>query len=234
MPSRPSACGTSICRSHRSACGARSGTPGARDRPSPRLPAPQEENMSTTTRSSHVYVGGARSKPGTLGGIFRRTVGDDRWEQLGKGLPEAVNVYAITVHPDNPDIVYAGTNRGPFRSTDGGERWERPAFDEGVEIWSILVHPGNPRRLYAGASPVGVYRSEDGGDSWRRMSGVAQPERVRMEFQCRVMRLAADPANADHLYAALEVGGAMRSFDGGERWEDVSASLLALAEQPHL
>ena len=105
--------------------------------------------MATTTGSSHVYVGGAKSKPGTLGGVFRRAVGDDRWEQLGKGLPEAVNVHAITVHPDNPDIVYLGTNRGPFRSTDRGERWERPAFDEGVEIWSILVHPDHPRRLYA-------------------------------------------------------------------------------------
>ena len=131
--------------------------------------------MSTTTGSSHVYVGGARSKPGTLGGVFSRAVGDDRWEQLGKGLPEAVNVHAITVHPDNPDIVYLGTNRGPFRSTDRGERWERPPFYEGVEIWSILVHPNHPRRLYAGASPVGVYRSEDGGDTWRRMPGVAQP-----------------------------------------------------------
>ena len=190
--------------------------------------------MTTTSGGGHVYAGGARSKPGTLGGIFRRAVGDDRWEQLGKGLPDPVNVYAVTVHPDNPDVVYLGTNRGPFRSTDRGERWERPAFDEGVEIWSILVHPRNPRLLFAGASPVGVYRSEDGGDTWRRMPGVTQPERVRMEFQCRVMRIAADPAHGEHLYAALEVGGAMRSLDGGEHWDDCSGSLLALAELPHL
>ena len=171
--------------------------------------------MATTTGSSHVYVGGAKSKPGTLGGVFRRAVGDDRWEQLGKGLPEAVNVHAITVHPDNPDIVYLGTKQGLFRSTDRGESWERPAFDEGVEIWSILVHPHHPRRLYAGASPVGVYRSDDGGDTWRRMPGVAQPERVRMEFA--VPRDAAQRGSCERRSSLRGARGRRRHAEPGRR-----------------
>jgi photosystem II stability/assembly factor-like uncharacterized protein len=48
------------------------------------------------------------------------------------------------------------------------------------------------------------------------------------------MRLAVDPAEPDHVYAALEVGGVMRSLDGGETWTDCSADLLKLAELPHL
>jgi photosystem II stability/assembly factor-like uncharacterized protein len=48
------------------------------------------------------------------------------------------------------------------------------------------------------------------------------------------MRLAADPARPDEVYAALEVGGAMRSPDGGDTWEDCSAGLVALADRPHL
>src|SRR5574342_1209266 len=55
-----------------------------------------------------------------------------------------------------------------------------------------------------------------------------------MPFACRVMRLAVDPAEPGHLYAALEVGGAMRSLDGGETWSDCSADLIKLAELPHL
>jgi len=188
----------------------------------------------TSTSSSHVYVGAARSKPGTMGGVFRHAVGDGGVEPLTKGLPEATNVYAITVHPANPDVVYIGTQRGPYQSTDRGERWERLDFPEGVEVWSILVHPGDSRILYAGTSPVGVYRSDDAGLHWRRLPEAKQPDRVRMEFNCRVMRMAADPARPEEVYAALEVGGVMRSLDGGEHWEDMTSGLLELAKLPHL
>ena len=191
--------------------------------------------MASTSASSHVYVGGARSKQGTMGGIFRRAVGDDRWEPLTKGLPEGANVYSITVHPTSPDTVFVGTQRGPYRSTDRGERWDRLDFpDDDTQVWSILVHPTSPRTMYAGTSPVGVFKSDDGGDHWRKLPDVRQPERVRMEFTCRVMRLAIDPARPGEIYGALEVGGVTRSLDGGEHWEDMSGGLLELAKLPHL
>ena len=78
--------------------------------------------MANASALSHVYVGSARMS-GKVGGIFRRTVGEDRWEPLTKGLPEATNVQAITVHPTNADVVYIGTNDGPYRTLDRGERF---------------------------------------------------------------------------------------------------------------
>ena len=192
--------------------------------------------MTNPSATSHVYVGSARSGPETVGGIFRQTVGDDRWRHLTNGLPEITQVQAIAVHPTNPDVIYIGTRSGPYRSADRGERWERLPFpDDKTEVWSVLVHPANPRTLYAGTSPVGVYRSDDGGDSWRRLPNAVQPERVKMKsFVCRVMRLVADPARPEELYAALEVGGVMRSLDDGETWDDCSSDLLKLAELPQL
>jgi photosystem II stability/assembly factor-like uncharacterized protein len=191
--------------------------------------------MANGSGLSYVYVGAARWAGGKLGGLFRQAVGDTHWEPLTKGLPEATAVQAITVHPGHSEVVYLGTQDGPYRSLDHGASWERLGFpDAGKEVWAIHVHPRNPKLLYAGTSPVGVYRSDDGGDTWRRLANVRQPERVKMAFACRVMRLAADPSHPDEVYAALEVGGAMRSLDAGETWTDCSAELLSLAELPHL
>jgi photosystem II stability/assembly factor-like uncharacterized protein len=86
-----------------------------------------------------------------------------------------------------------------------------------------------------GTSPAAVYRSDDGGDSWRRLPGFKPVERVRMTgFATRVIRLSADPSRPDDVYAALEVGGVMKSADGGETWTDCSGPLVKLAEQSHL
>jgi photosystem II stability/assembly factor-like uncharacterized protein len=182
---------------------------------------------------SHVYVGSARIS-GKIGGVFRRAVGDDRWEPLTRGLPEATNVQAITVHPTRHDVVYIGTNDGPYRSTDRGGHWERLDFPRDHEVWSILVQANDPRVIYAGTSPVGVFRSDNGGDTWRRLPGAAVPERVKMTFACRVMRLASDATHPNEVYATLEVGGVMRTLDGGEHWDDCTSDLVKLAEQPHL
>jgi photosystem II stability/assembly factor-like uncharacterized protein len=79
-----------------------------------------------------------------------------------------------------------------------------------------------------------VYRSDNGGDTWRRLPNAKQPERVQMGFATRLIRMTADPSNPDEIYAGVEVGGLMRSLDGGETWTDCSAHLVELAGRPHL
>jgi photosystem II stability/assembly factor-like uncharacterized protein len=183
--------------------------------------------------ASHVYVGVGRwAGGGALSGVFRQEVGDLHWERMTKGMPDDVHVHAITVHPADSDVVYAGTSNGPYRSVDRGGRWERLGFPEGVQIWSIQPHRSDPRVLYAGASPVAVFRSEDGGDNWARLADPALPERVKCPFASRVMRIALDPRNDDYIFATIEVGGAMRSLDGGRSWSDCSETLVRFAEQP--
>ncbi len=185
---------------------------------------------------SHIFAGVARYRGGTQFGLFRRAIGDGPWQRITAGLPEDAQIHAVTVDPNDSNVVYVGTHDGPYRSTDRGQHFERLGFpDRGVEIWSILVHPKKPKTLYAGASPVGVYRSDDGGDTWKHLPAPRITERIKMAFPCRVMRLAVDPAEADTLYATVEVNGVMRSRNAGESWEDCSGDLIKLAnENPKL
>lgn len=176
-----------------------------------------------------IYAGLRSSKGGGAGGLFRREA-DGAWERT---LDQ--DVQAITADPRDPGIVFAGTSDGPFRSPDAGRTWRRTGFpDRGVQVWSIAFDPGDPRTVYAGASPVGVYRSDDGGETFRRLPDPVLTERVKMSFACRVMRIAPHPTRRGELYAALEVGGAMRSRDGGESWDDCAGDLARLATLPHL
>ncbi|PYN14105.1 MAG: hypothetical protein DME05_16515, partial [Candidatus Rokuibacteriota bacterium] len=115
--------------------------------------------MANPSGTSHVYVGTAARIPGAVSGIFRQTVGSDQWERLSKGLPGRMDVQAITIHPTDSNLIFAGSQNGPYRSRDDGASWERLPFpDEGQEVWSILIHPRDPRTMYLGTSPVAVYR----------------------------------------------------------------------------
>src|SRR5262249_62067808 len=119
---------------------------------------------------THIYAGAARSMDGTFGGIFRQAVGEDRWEHLTSGLPQETDVHAITVHPENPDVVYVGSTKGAYRSTNQGNSWERMRLPYEADIWSVCIHPKSPRIVYAGATPPGVYRSDNGGDTSPRQA----------------------------------------------------------------
>ena len=180
--------------------------------------------------------GEGRNRLKYRGGLFRRSPGEGDWQALTHGLPENVEVRTIAVHPQNPNVIYVGTQVGPYRSTDAGEHWERLGFpDRDTVIWTLSIHPTRPNVLYAGAAPVALYRSEDGGDNWHKIPQLISPGHCEIAgFDTRTIRITVDPSRPNDIYVALEVCGVMRSTDAGETWSDMSASLFKLAEQPHL
>jgi photosystem II stability/assembly factor-like uncharacterized protein len=184
----------------------------------------------TTNRRSYVYIGLAgETAPGrpVKSGLYRMAAGDDRRELATRGLPSAPAIRAIATHPERPETVYVGTQDGPYRSDDHGDHWEKlDVPDHGLPVWSLAFDPRNAEVMYAGYENCEIYRSEDGGRRWRQLPVTVRFPEVTVAAGSnpakRVLKLAANPVNPGELYGAIEVGGVIRSLDGGEHWDNMS------------
>jgi photosystem II stability/assembly factor-like uncharacterized protein len=158
-------------------------------------------------------------------GLYRKTADAKHWEPLRGGLPPLPQARAIAVHPDMPGVVLVGTQRGVYRSQDYGDNWQRMNLPEGRIVWSMQFHPRQSQTLYLGTEGSEVYRSQDGGETWDYLSTIHNPDAIEMAFSTRILGFAIVPDQPEQMYAALEVGGAARSDDGGQTWQIVNRDL---------
>jgi len=179
--------------------------------------------------NSTVLVGALES------GIYRLTSQNEGWTHLRNGLPEGLKVLSIVGRPGDDRTLYIGTQLGLFLSKDGGESWTDLGLPvQNSAVYSILLHPDDPATIYAGLDHTVIYKTVDGGRTWRRLPTVQPAAALTGCFPVRVLRMALDPSAPDEIYGALEVGGFIRSLDGGETWEDRSQGLVEFSKQPHL
>ncbi|MEQ9124055.1 MAG: hypothetical protein RIM80_15990, partial [Alphaproteobacteria bacterium] len=178
---------------------------------------------------SYVYVGvaGYVGRPDATGavGVFRRKAKGGDWEHVFSEH----ETHTVYVHPEDPNLVFAGTTNGVWRSVDAGASFQKPDFpDADKQVWSVLAIEGQPDRMYAGGAPIDVYRSDDRGASWKKLPNPGMKERCSGPFAPRVMRMVQRPGRPDEIYAACEIAGTMRTTDGGKTWTDTSDDLVAL------
>jgi photosystem II stability/assembly factor-like uncharacterized protein len=131
----------------------------------------------------------------------------------------------LAVDPHDPDTVYAGLReRGVRRSDDGGRTWVDCELPE-PGVFSLAVSAANGA-AYAGTEPSRLFRSDDRGESWRELESLLDlPSRPTWSFPPRpwtshVRWIAPSPHDADLLLVGIELGGLMRSTDGGATWAD--------------
>jgi photosystem II stability/assembly factor-like uncharacterized protein len=83
--------------------------------------------------------------------------------------------------------------------------------------------------MYAGYDSCEIYRSEDGGERWSQIPVSVRFPDVTVgpgsNSAKRILMMSASTANSDELYGAIEVGGLIRTLDGGETWENLSHGL---------
>jgi photosystem II stability/assembly factor-like uncharacterized protein len=135
-------------------------------------------------------------------------------------------VYEVQADPKNPDIIYAGTEEGIFKSTDHGKTFDQTdTMLTDQYVWRIAVDPVDTNIVYAGLKPPFVYRSHDGGKHWEKTSCDFDPvfplKRKRPEIN-RITGLAVDPTDHRIVWAAVEADGVSRSKDGGNTWKKVN------------
>ena len=175
-------------------------------------------------------------------GVYRSTDRGRTWKNLGLG--DTRHISRIRIHPGNADVAYVAalghafgpsTERGIFRTTDGGKTWEHVLFkSEDAGAADLSLDPSNPRILYAaiwqarrnfwsmtsGGPDSGMWRSMDGGDTWTDItSNPGLPDGLKGRIG-----VAASPAKPGRVWATIEADdcGIYRSEDYGDTWELVS------------
>jgi photosystem II stability/assembly factor-like uncharacterized protein len=176
-------------------------------------------------------------------GIFRSTDGGRTFQKV-LFKDENTGGNDVDIDPFNPDIVYAtlweerqgpwenavwaGTNGGIFKSTDGGTSWT--PLTKGLPVVvqaNLAISPANPKRLYAAVAGTdkpgmldqtrgtgGIYRSDDGGESWAQVSNDPRPT-GRIGGGDLPMPIP-HPKDPDTLVVASTVS--WKSTDGGRTW----------------
>ncbi|MFC2157352.1 WD40/YVTN/BNR-like repeat-containing protein [Acidobacteriota bacterium] len=122
-------------------------------------------------------------------GIYKSTNGGQTFKNMG--LKDSQHIGRIVIHPTDPDIVYAAVmgnlfskneERGVFKTTDGGQTWEKVLFiSEKVGVVDLVMNFKDPDILYAaaydkvrlpwhleaGGEGSGIYQTRDAGKNWR-------------------------------------------------------------------
>ncbi len=176
-------------------------------------------------------------------GVWKSVDAGKTWKNVG--LKDSRAIGKVIVNPRNADIAFVAalghpygpnTERGVFRTTDGGKTWEKVLYkDENTGAIDVAFDPHNPNILFAalwevrrtpwtlssGGPGSGIYRSNDGGTTWKHLEEHGLPKGPYGRVGVAVA------ANSERVYTIIEAkedGGLYRSDDGGDSWQLVNGS----------
>lgn len=165
-----------------------------------------------------VFSGAACQKTYYDLGIYKSDDAGVSWQQkikIGKKKALATQeVLALTLDPQNSDIIFAGTKgKGIFKSIDGAESWQKTSIAQG-EITSIVIDPKDSNIIYV-ANYIGefgkIYKSEDGGNNFSEIYS-------ETHSTIPVFALAVDWYDTRKIWAGTKKGAILKSDDSGRNW----------------
>src|SRR5256714_374872 len=207
-----------------------------------------------TTSGRIASIAGVDSSPNIIyvgassGGVWKSINSGTTFKPIFDKYTQSIG--AIAVDQSHPDTVWVGTGEpwvrnstsigtGIYKSTDGGETWERMGLENTERIAKIVVDPKNSDTVYVAAmghlwndnEERGIYKTTDGGRTWERILDVDQ--------RTGACDVAVDPQETGTVYAGMwefrrqpwtftsggPGSGLYRSTDGGKKWEKTSVGL---------
>ena len=174
------------------------------------------------------------------GGVFKSADAGKTWNPANTGLtvppnspPDSqIRVDALALDPRSPDVLYAGTGLGVFKTSDGARTWKLAStgIDFGGDglghrllegfIWAVAVDPVHTSTVYAAGN--GVWKTTNGGATWKRV------------LSNGVVNLGIDPRQAETVYASGVKGyqnkatrnSIYKTANGGSSWRATGPSGL--------
>lgn len=191
-----------------------------------------------------VAAAGSLFNPGGDRGVYRSDNGGASWTRVLAGVTDTTGATEVMFDPGNPQRMFAvmwdhrrqpnlrsygGVGSGVYRSTNGGNTWQRldslvpPAADLGRI--GVGIAPSDPSRMYAivGRGPNssnffdGFYTSADGGDTWTRLPDDQKLAANQSSYAWWFAKVWVDPRDSQHVHVA---GIALlTSHNGGKGWK---------------
>ncbi|MFI5165901.1 MAG: WD40/YVTN/BNR-like repeat-containing protein [Thermoanaerobaculales bacterium] len=155
---------------------------------------------------------------GPYTGVFKSVDGGEHWVPARSGLEQGSRssgnfwTPALAIDAYNPSTLYAGTEMGVFKTSDGANTWSRVSSTSWPNCRAVAVDPYETSVVVCAS--IGIQRSHDGGLHWDNTVGVPQ--------SVWYSSLATDPSRIGRLYAAAPRNGLYRSDDHGLTWSKLA------------
>ena len=163
---------------------------------------------------------------GTKKGFFALSrANGDTWRVAHRAL-EGVEVSDLIFQRERNRLWAATHGKGAFYSDDAGQSWQGAGTPEMAKLHALQDHPNNPDELYAGGEPAQIYKSGDGGKSWARLGDLNNCAGASNWFYplpvvgTHIRSVAPSAYDRNVIFGAVQVGGVVRSSDGGRSWTD--------------
>jgi photosystem II stability/assembly factor-like uncharacterized protein len=151
-------------------------------------------------------------------GVYRSGDTGDTWRRSSGGLPNT-GARCLAFSRSEPEVVYAGLDRGGvYRSADGGRTWTRAGLRR-LTVLSLAVDPASSDVVYAATRSRGLYRSANRGRTWQRLADTGLTASVVVDVRTGAL-----------LFASGSV--VLRSTDGGRTLSPYDDGLPAVGGTP--